>query len=188
MRRSVVIAVCTFALSACGGSGPDADPAAGADANGDGEITVAEAIDKSSDMVKPEPGKYRNTVEMVNLEIPGAPKEVQDMMKQVLSAGPQTNEYCLTAEEAEKGFEEMAKQAQNEDECSVERFDAAGGKIDAVMNCKAGREGTARMTLSGVGTKTSSAMTMTIDAKAPDGKTMKMTMKSNQERIGDCAG
>lgn len=178
MRPFLVAVASTLALAACGSPSADAD--------GDGKITMDEAAAKSDEMVKPDPGQYRNTVELVNLELPGAPKEVQDMMKQMMGGEPKVSEYCLTKEEADKGFEEMAKQSQDNDDCTFEKFEAEGGKIDAVMNCTANGQGTAKMTLNGVGTRTSSQMTMTIDATAPDGKAMKMTMKSNQERIGDC--
>ena len=42
------------------------------------------------------------------------------------------------------------------------------------------------MTMQGTGDETSSQMTMTMDAEGPGGETMKMTMQSSQERIGDC--
>ncbi len=179
MHRRFILACASLVLTACGS--PDAD------ADGDGEISMKEAAARSGEMVKPAPGKYRTTVEMIDVEIPGAPKEMQDMMKGMLSSGPQTHEYCLTRAEAEKGFEEMARQAQEEDgNCSFEKFEAEGGSIDAIMNCAKEGQGTARMTMKGTGGRTSSDMTMTMDAKAPDGKTMTMTMKSSQQRIGDC--
>lgn len=180
MRRIVIATAATFALAACGGG-------TSADADGDGEITMAEAAASTEGMVKPQPGKYRATVEFVDVEMPGAPKQVQDMMRGMFDRGPQTHEYCLTAEEAEKGFEEMARQAREDDSsCSFEKFDADGGRIDAVMNCNAEGQGAARMTMQGTGGETSSQMTMTMDAEGPDGQTMTMTMKSSQERIGDC--
>lgn len=178
MRRLIVTACASLVLAGCGS--PDAD------ADGDGEISMAEAAQKSKDMVKPQPGQYRATVEMINVEVPGAPKEVQDMMKQMMSSGPQTHEYCLTQEEADKGFEEMAKQTQDNEDCSFEKFDTDGNKIDAIMNCAKDGEGQARMTLQGTGGRTSSDMTMTMNMTGPDGKAMKMTMKSSQRRIGDC--
>lgn len=180
MRHYFLLVAATCVLAACGS--PDAD------ADGDGTISMEEAAAKSKDFVKPEPGKYRVTVEMVDVEVPGAPPEVQKMMKQMISVGAQTHEFCLTKEEAEKGFEEMARQSNKNEDCSFEKFEADGGKIDAVMNCSRDGRGTARMTMQGTGTSTSSNMTMTMDATAPDGKSMKMTMKSNQERIGDCDG
>ena len=180
MRRIVIAAAATFALAACGDN-PSAD------ADGDGEITMEEAAAKTEGMVKPRPGKYRATVEFVDVEMPGAPQQVQDMMRSLFDRGPQTHEYCLTKEEAEEGFEEMARRAQEGDsDCTFEKFDADGGSIDAVMNCKADGEGSARMTMTGTGTETSSTMNMTMDAQGPDGQSMKMTMKSTQERIGDC--
>ncbi len=180
MHRILLFACASLALAGCGGTDADQD--------GDGKISVEEAATQAKEMTRPEPGKYRATVEMIDVEVPGAPKEMQDAMKRMMSSGPQTHEYCLTEEEAAKGFEEMARQAQDDGSCSFEKFDAAGGKIDAVMNCAREGRGSARMTMQGTGGRTSSEMTMTMDAKAPDGKTMKMTMKSSQERVGECDG
>lgn len=180
MRRIAIAAAASFALAACGGN-------TSADADGDGEITMAEAAAKTEGMVKPRPGKYRATVEFLDVELPGAPQQVQDMMRGMFDQGPQTHEYCLTAEEADRGFEEMARQAREDDSsCTFEKFDADGGRIDAVMNCDAGGQGAARMTMQGTGGETSSQMTMTMDAKGPGGEAMTMRMKSSQERIGDC--
>lgn len=179
MRRLIVVAACSIALASCGSSDADAD--------GDGKISMEEAAAKSEDLVKPEPGQYRATVEMVDLQMPDAPKEVQDAMKAAMNQGPQTNEYCLTKEEADKGFEEMIKESQAQDNCTFEKFDADGGNIDAVMVCETPGQPTARMTMKGVGTSTTSKMDMTMDVTGPDGKAMKMVMKSSQERIGDCA-
>lgn len=182
MRRIVIAAAASFALAACGGT-----TSADADSDGDGEISMAEAAASTEGMVRPQAGKYRATVEFVDVEVPGAPQQVQDMMRSMFDRGPQTHEYCLTEEEAEKGFEEMAKQAQEGDsDCTFEKFEASGGSIDAIMNCKAGEDGSARMTMTGTGTETSSEMRMTMDAQGPDGQSMTMTMNSTQERIGDC--
>lgn len=178
MRRLIVVAACSIALASCGSSDADAD--------GDGKISMEEAAAKSEDLVKPEPGQYRVTVEMVDLQMPGAPPEVQEMMKNAMDQGPQTNEHCLTAEDAAKGFEEMIKESQAQENCTFEKFDADGGNIDAVMVCQAPGQPAARMTMKGVGTSTSSKMDMTMNVTGPDGKEMKMVMKSSQERIGDC--
>ena len=178
MRQTALIIAASLTLAACGDTSADAD--------GDGEISMAEAAAKSADMVRPQPGQYRATVEFVDIDIPDAPQQVQDMMRGMFDQGPQVHEYCLTQEEADKGFEEMARQAQDNEECTFEKFDAAGGQIDAIMNCNAEGQGMARMTMKGTGSETSSNMTMTVDAEGPDGRTMTMTMTSAQERIGDC--
>lgn len=77
MRRLIVVAACSIALASCGSSDADAD--------GDGKISMEEAAAKSEDLVKPEPGQYRATVEMVDLQMPDAPKEVQDAMKAAMN-------------------------------------------------------------------------------------------------------
>ena len=69
MRRIVTAAVASFTLAACGGGTADAD--------GDGEISMEEAAAQTADMVRPLPGQYRATVEFVDVELPGAPQQVQ---------------------------------------------------------------------------------------------------------------
>lgn len=184
MKRTALCVLSSLALAACGGEGGGGTSA---DTDGDGEITMAEAAASAEDMVRPQPGQYRATVEFVDVEVPNAPQQVQDMMRSMFDRGPQSHEYCLTKEEAEKGFEEMTRQAQEGDsDCSFEKFDASGGSIDAIMNCNAGEDGTARMTITGTGTETSSEMRMRMEAQGPGGQSMTLTMNSKQERIGDC--
>ena len=179
MRRILITATLCTALAACGNPSADAD--------GDGKITMEEAAAKAESMVQPQPGKYRATSELVSLEVPDAPKEVQDMMRKMMDRGPQTSEYCLSKEDASKGFQEMVRQSQaSGTDCSFEKFDGEGTEIDAIMVCKNPGEGTARMTMQGTGGETSSDMTITMDAQGPNGKSMKMVMKNTQKRVGDC--
>lgn len=179
MRIVTFIAI-SLALAACGEGDVDAD--------GDGKISMEEAAARSGDMIKPRPGRYRATVEMIDIEMPGAAPEVRDMMKGMFASGPQTDEYCLTEEQAEKGFEEVVRQSQQGSDCSFDKFDVSGGDIDAVLVCSDPEQGQARMAMQGTGTETSSDMTMTMEATGPDGQAMTWTMKSQQERIGDCDG
>lgn len=181
MRRSILLATAAFALAACGSQDADAD--------GDGEISADEVAAQSGDLVKPEPGLYRSTVELVDLEMPNASPEAQDMMRAMMSGGASEHTFCLTPEQAEQGFEEMLRESQREDgECSYDKFETKGGSFDAVLTCKDSDEGLARIAMQGTGTGTSSTMTMTIDTQGPDEEMMTMTMKQQQERIGDCKG
>ena len=176
MRNLLFVSAAALGLAACGGG-------TSADADGDGEITSAELADKASEMVKPQPGQYRASTELVDLEAPGAPPEAVEMMRGVLS---NSFEYCLTKEEAERGFEDMARQSQDEN-CTFEKFDVDGGAIDAVMTCAGGDQGNMRMTMQGTGGRTSSEMTMTMEGNIPGQGEGKMVMKTNHERIGECA-
>ena len=181
MRPLLPLAAVCAILGGC------SDP--GADADGDGEITMEEAAAKAKTMVRPEPGKYSATSELVSVDVPGAPKEVQDMMRKMMDRGPQTTEYCLTPEDAEKGFEEMLRQSQaSGNECTFEKFDTEGTQIDAVMVCEKTGQGTVRMTMEGTGGETSSDMTISMDAQDPAVQRMIVVMKNTQKRLGSCEG
>lgn len=182
MKYAIGTAALALMLAGCGGSNADAD--------GDGKISVEEAaaeVERQGGAMKPKPGLYKGTTQLVSLEMPGSPPEVKQMLEGMMGKEPQEMEFCLTKEEADKGFQRMAEASQG-DECSFDKFNISGGDIDAVMNCEAPGQGKAKITLTGKGTETSSEMTMVMDAKGPDGKTMKMTMKTSQERVGDCKG
>lgn len=179
MRRSILLAAAAFALAACGGSDADAD--------GDGEISLEEAASQSDEMIRPEPGEYRSTTELTDLQMPGAAQDMQDMMRAMMAQGEQERTFCLTAEQAEQGFEEMIRQSREDGNCSFEKFEADGGSIDAVMTCRESDRGAARIAMQGTGTSTSSRMTMKMDMTGPGGESMTMTMRTQQERIGDCS-
>jgi hypothetical protein len=151
------------------------------DADGDGEISAKEVVQKAkAEGIKPQPGLYKATITMTDLDIPGLPPE----MKGHGAGATTTSEDCLTAEEVDKGFEELVKQGQN-GECSYESFNLDGGKLDAVMLCKT-PEGSARMSMTGTATATSSEYTATtkMNFEGVGEGTMNFTVK--HERIGDC--
>jgi hypothetical protein len=97
----------------------------------------------------------------------------------------QTAEYCLTAEEAAKGYERMAQQSQDGD-CTFERFDVDGGTIDAAMSCPVQGGGSMNMTIEGTGRETSSDFTMRMEGDMGGSAPGSMTIKAQHERIGDC--
>jgi len=175
--RFALIPLVAIALAGCGSDKPD-------DASG-GDVSMAEAAQRAkASGVKPQPGKYRVTMEMLEVSIPGAPANMADMMKQ--SMGGTSHEYCLTQEDVDKGFEEMAKRSQDKDNCSFERFDVNGGNFDATMVCEVQGQGRMTMTMNGKGTPTSSVVDMHMTGRAGHMGEMNMHMKATHERIGDC--
>lgn len=172
-RITIIAAAGAMLLAGCSGAGDEAD--------GKGAISVKEAAEKAkAAMPRPEPGLYKTTVTMTNIAIPGLPPEMADHGKGMVT----TTENCLTAADVDKGFEAMVKQGQN-GECSYESFSAAGGKIEAVLVCKAqGRD--TRTTLSGAATKTGADLTATtaMDFEGVGKATLDFTTK--HERIGEC--
>jgi hypothetical protein len=150
------------------------------DADSDGTISAGEAAGAVANMPKPEAGLYRATITMTGIDIPG----MGGNMPGHGSGMTTTSEYCLTADEVAEGYEEMMKRGQD-GSCSYERFNVAGGKLDAVMLCKT-EDGNARMEMKGTATATSSEFDakMKMDLDGMGNGTMRF--KAKHERIGDC--
>lgn len=174
MKYLLGAAALSFALAACGGgSGTDADT------DGDGKVSAAEAtaeLKKDGGELKPQPGKY--AVEMSFLEAKGMPKEMQDMMK---AMSGQKIEYCMTAEEAEQGFGPPPQQDENED-CTMSKYDIEGNKIEVAMECK----GQGSMTMNGTVSSTKQDITIVTKGMTEEMGAESITMNMKQERIGDC--
>lgn len=161
MKRIASVAALGMAISAC--SGGDVSTA-DADTDNDGSVSVNEAaaVAEASGM-KPQPGKYRVTSDM---------------------GGMKTNvEYCLSEEEANRGFEQMMQEGQDGD-CSYEKFELAGNDLDAVLVCKTDA-GNMRMSMAGEVSPTATDLEIGMSGSM-GGMNVDMTMKAQQERIGDC--
>jgi hypothetical protein len=177
MTSKAIIAAAATALFLAGCS-----DAGSADADADGKVSLGEAAKRVEDAgLKPQPGLYRTTVTMTDLQIPGLPPE----MKGHAAGMTTTVEDCLTAEEVGKGFEDMVKQGQT-GECGYESFTLKGDKLDAVMVCKAeGRE--VRSSLSGTATATGADLVATTQMAFDGAGKGTMTASVKHQRIGECA-
>jgi hypothetical protein len=174
MKRMMMAAAGAMLVAGCSGGGD-------ADADGNGEVSLNEAAKQvSAEAPKPQPGLYKASITMTGMDIPGMPAGMAGHG----SGMNTTTEYCLTQEQVDQGFEEMMKEGQN-GECSYERFNLDGGKLDAVMLCKT-PQGDARMEMAGTTTPTSAdfAATMAMDIEGVGAATMKFDAK--HERIGEC--
>lgn len=176
--RGSMVGVAALVLAACGSDADsdmtarDADP---------GSVGVAENGD---DAVKPLPGQYRTRIELLPVDLPGAPPGAAEFMRR--SMGSQTHEYCLTPQEAEQSFAEMAKRSQDGN-CTTQNYEADGNAFQAVLSCQS-PAGTMRMTMNGTGTPTSSQIAMAMEGQFGDMGPASLRMTMNNERIGDCAG
>ena len=174
--RNTIAASIIIALVACGG----ADQDEGAD---DGEsVNMADAADLArNSQMRPEPGQYTATVEVLDVDIPGAPEGAAEMMRGMMSTT--TTRYCLTQDDVEDGFENMARQSQ-EGDCSFEQFDVNGGTFDGRMVCNV--QGQGSMTMHGEGTPTSSTVDMTMNGDMGGMGQSTIRMRATHERVGDC--
>lgn len=181
--RKLLLAVAASALLAACGSETEEASEADAGAGEGTAISADEVVERAREgAVRPQPGQYRSRIELVDVDIPGAPPEAVDMMRGRMA---QTTEFCLTEEDVEEGYRQMASQMQGET-CDFTKFDVEGGTIDAAMTCDNPAGGNMKITTQGTGGETSSEFTMTMSGNLGGSDEGSMTMRQTSERIGDC--
>ncbi|AXB75741.1 DUF3617 domain-containing protein [Novosphingobium sp. P6W] len=154
----------------------------------DGAPKSIEQVKKEADkLVKPEPGEYRQVMEIKSLEVPGMPKEAAEQMKGAMKAS-QEGTFCLTKADADRGFKDMFNDVGKGNQCTYSKFDVDGGALDAQMECQSQQAGKAVMKMKGTVTEKGSDVTVAMDTNGgpPPMGTMKMTMHMTTTRLGDC--
>jgi hypothetical protein len=180
MKRSLAIAVlATVALASCGKE--EKKP-----------VSSDRVIAEAGELAQPQPGQYETSVKMLDFSIPGIPAEQAEKLKGMMgNVGDQTTSFCLTPEEANKGFEESVRkmgQGQGGLKCDFNKFDVEGAKIAAEMTCSGAQGMTSEMTIDGTATAQSTSLHMAIRQKAamiPGGE-MRMEMQMDSRRTGEC--
>ncbi|MHA6318013.1 DUF3617 domain-containing protein [Altererythrobacter sp. CAU 1778] len=173
---SAIVLTGAFALAACG-SNEEADAPT--------EDEVAAAMEGA---VKPLPGQYDARVELLEFEVPGVPDSMVGQMKDAASGElSQGHSFCLTQADVEDGWRGYSEKMADGD-CTFNRFDVDGTRLDAEMACKIGTQG--QMTegvvqLQGETGEESQSMVMTMNQNLPMGS-VRMKMKMDTQRTGDC--
>lgn len=154
--------------------------------------TADEVIEASQGLTKPRPGRYVSSAEMIEFSVPGLPAKQAEQLKGMMSGmGSEESSYCLTAEEAEKGFEDAVRKMGEGSQgmtCEFSKFDAAGSKLDAELACTGPQGMNATMKMAGTMEAEASEMTMDMTQKAPGipGGEMRMEMRVQSRRVGEC--
>ena len=180
MNRSLAAVAAILALAGCGEETTEPK-------------TADEIISEASKLEKPRPGQYQTNVKMLEFSVPGLPDAQAEQLKGMMgNASAQASSYCLTEQDAAKGFEEPIRQmteGTGQMKCEFKDFDVNGGKIAAALTCS-GRQGlTADIALDGTASADESSMQMEMSQKSamlPGGE-LKMVIQMNSKRIGDCA-
>lgn len=176
ITRILPIAALSIVLAACDGSPQEPE--------GGENLSLEEVAERAQGAdIRPDPGQYRVAMEVLELDIPGAPPEAAEMMRGMMAG--QTQNYCLKQADVDKGFEEMARQGQD-DSCTFGRFDVDGGNIDAQMSCDIPGQGAMTMTMNGTASSTSSVMDMTMQGNMGGMGEATVRMRATHERVGDC--
>jgi hypothetical protein len=147
-----------------------------------------EVLQQGARLVKPLPGLYRSTTRLKGFDLPGAPPQTEDDMRDRFSQVlPQTREHCVTPEEAERGFEDMVRQSQSGD-CTIERFVANRTELSARMRCQSGANLVSVVSVEGTGQPDRSHVDLTVVQSGPaiPGGSETITMAVDNQRLGDC--
>lgn len=170
MRTILLLATATIALAGCNKKSVSLDNATPEE--------VAKATKDAGLSIKP--GQWETSIEVLEVEAPGLPKEAIGMMK---SNASQTHSYCITPEEAANPSGGLFTDDTKNTKCKVEHFAMSGGRVDQTIVCPGpGGKNGMRMTTSG----TYSAESMTGTADMDMGDTMKMKAKLTSKRVGEC--
>ena len=166
-------------LAACGGD---------ADTDADGTVSGEEVAAEAAGAIRPLPGQYRTSYEMLEFSAPGAPEAVQQAMQAQMGGAAEVAKptlSCLTPEQAAaNGPEEMAKQIA-EGNCTVARFDVSGGSVSSEMQCSGADGINTKVQMDGQMTSTSTTMTMTTEVDV-QGQKVVTKARVTSERVGDC--
>ena len=169
--------MCLSALVLVAGCNKPA-PAPQADAN---EAATAGLADAAGKM---QPGEYSIKMEMTKFDVPGLPAAQAEQMKKQMASGMAGKTFCLTAEQAAKGSEEMFKRM-GQGDCKFDKYNNDGGNVAGTMTCA--MQGGMAMTVNFTGstTPTGTVSDSETTMKTPMGQ---MTTASHVEmtRVGDC--
>lgn len=178
MGKIGITTMAALALAGCGSKDSASDGA---------PKSAKEVSEQAAKLIKPEPGEYRQVMEIKSFDVPGMPKEATEQMKGMMKAA-QEGTFCLTKVDADRGFKDMFNEVGKGNQCTYSKFDVDGGTLDAQMECQSQQQGKAVMKMTGTVTAKGSDVTVAMDTTGgpPPMSTMKMTMHMTTTRLGDC--
>ena len=129
------------------------------------------------------PGKWKQTATLVEIDAPGMPPQVAEAMKKNMGTS-QVHETCLTPEKVKNPREDFFTGADKN--CRYEHFKWGDGKIDLKLNCKH-PNATQTMVLVGEYEPDSYTMNMTASNEGSEPmQQMVMKMRVDAKRVGKC--
>lgn len=129
-----------------------------------------------------QPGQWETVVTVKSVDMPGAPPQVAQMMRQRMGGAPTRSRYCITPEQAAKGPQEMLKQNSS---CKFSKYAVTGGVIATEMTCT---QGGGTMTARANGSYTPNSFSVTSSAVMSGQMSMRIATTSTGKRLGPCAG
>jgi Protein of unknown function (DUF3617) len=177
MRNIVILGVAALALSACD---------KGADADGDGKITEAEATAEmaSGGAMAMKPGQWEVKISFDKVEAPGVPAAAQGKMKEQMGKG-MTQRSCLTQAQVEKPGGDFFG-APPEANCTFNEISRSGNAMKVAMTCKPAGTMTVKSKMDGQFAAETYTMNIEQSTEGTPMGAVKMTGKIEGKRVGDC--
>lgn len=127
-----------------------------------------------------QPGKYRTTVTILSMNIPGVPTQNINMQ-------PTTTEDCVTATDISDFTQGSMTRANDGETCTQNNMTSGGGHIQGDSVCQ-GEGGQRTMHITGTYTSNHVEMDITSTGQMPNGAgEMSQHMRMASDRIGECA-
>ncbi len=179
MKKFVLAGAAAVLIAGCSDSGT-------ADADGDGTITQEEVAAEVADgpAVAMRAGRWEHTVQFSELNVPGVPAGMEDMVKQQMGSGITTSR-CMTEEEVNRPNADFFG-GEKQQNCTYEEFDRSGNRMTLRMTCDAGNGAKANVAMDGEFGSDSFELQLdnTVTGSPAGDVTMKGTISG--KRIGDC--
>jgi len=178
MRRLAILAALPLALSACSGGGADGDA--------DGEITAEEAMAEMEQgpEIALEPGQWEQSVNFTELDMPGAPDAVKDMLTKNMAASV-TSQSCLGPDDVTKPDADFFA-GQGNGNCTYREFDRNGSRLKLSMTCEEPGQGASTIAMEGEFGATEYAFDVATTVEAQGAQAMSMKGRVTARRIGEC--
>ncbi|MES2781616.1 MAG: DUF3617 domain-containing protein [Pseudomonadota bacterium] len=178
MRKFLLLSAAALAVSACSNKGADTD--------GDGKISDAEATTEMADggAMAMKPGLWEVKIGFDKIEAPGAPAGMQDQIKAQMGQGV-TQRSCLTQAQAEKpGMEFFG--APPEANCTFDDLDRSTDGVKVSMTCKPTGPIVVKSKMDGKFNAETYTMNIEQNTEGTPMGAVKMTGKIEGKRVGDC--
>jgi Protein of unknown function (DUF3617) len=178
MRKYLMVAVTALAMSACSDKGADAD--------GDGKVSDAEAKAEmaAGGAMTMQPGEWETKISFSDVEAKGLPAQAQQAMKAKMAEGMSTRS-CMTKEQSEEPGSDFFG-APPEANCTFDELDRSGESMKVSMTCKPAPNMMVKSKMEGTFGKTTYSMSIVQSTEGPPMGAMKMTGKIEGKRLGDC--
>lgn len=182
MKIALCLIACALPLAACSKSATVHETNASVDevANKVREASAGDSFIRA--------GQWKSTVTIEQFAMPGVPAQAATRVREAMAQNqPRELTSCLTPEEAKQPKGNFFT---GNDQCRYDHFTMGGGKIDAAMRCSGGAGGTQLMTMTGTYSSDRYQMQMAMTGEDMPGNAsgMKMRMRVDARRTGECTG